>query len=321
MRSRNRFLAAAGLAAALGLSATLPASAGATLSIGTVTRNGASATVSGAAAFDAITAAQSVIGTSAVFGGGLPNEVADPAGLQLTGAKIAPLADGSGLRFIWEVKDLPEQIPPEGVRYNWAIDIGQNTYQLQAKRTNMLNVTTTEDPLGHARQLPGNFFQLRGNCVANYFGTPQPVAGCYHYAWLQGAFDIANNSITIDWPFNTKDSINRIVAPDFKPGAVVVAHDGSKSATMSIAASGQAVVSNTQVSKFINSWSSYFIGPKIQLGVGPADADPASVEYASTANLTGGSFTGTVSGLDEDNNAVFVRACNGAECTYASKAV
>jgi hypothetical protein len=170
--------------------------------------------------------------------------------------------------------------------------------------------------MGHIKQVAAqkDFFQLRGACVTNYFNTPgTAVAGCYHLAFLDGSFDIANKKVTIDLPYETRDSINRIVAPDFKPGAVLVP---VLSAGMSIAASFQAVVSTSDLSQYINEWNQYFIGGVVQLGAGTPSADPESVTYNSTATLSGGNFTGTVGGLTTTKNTVFVRACSALECSY-----
>jgi hypothetical protein len=138
--------------------------------------------------------------------------VAEAAGIDLVDAKVLPLPDGSGLRFIWEVSNLPAQVPPEGVRYNWSFTAGGAQFQLQAKRTNLASVTTTEDPVGYVQQVSkGDFFQLRGACQTSYQGTP--AAGCYHLAFLKGAFDVANKQVSIDVPYQTRDSIGRLSPP------------------------------------------------------------------------------------------------------------
>src|SRR5688572_7637811 len=83
-----------------------PVTAAPSVSIGTVTVTGGSAAITGTALFPAITTPQTVIGEETALGagsvGGTP--VGDTAGLNLTGADIVPLADGSGLRFIWTVQ-------------------------------------------------------------------------------------------------------------------------------------------------------------------------------------------------------------------------
>jgi hypothetical protein len=165
------------------------------------------------------------------------------------------------------------------------------------------------------------FFQLRGACTDHYPVTQSPVAGCYHLGFFPGRFDIANKTVSFDLPFNARDSVGRLVAPDFKPGAVLLEN---QSAGMSIAAAFQAVVGNTNTSDFINGWNPYFVGPGVQLGVGPAGADlsdPEAVTFTQNATLNpDGTFTGSVSGLTSSNNTVYVRACSGATCAYASVA-
>jgi hypothetical protein len=284
----------------------------------TATKSGSTATVTGTATFGAITAPESVVGTASDTDF-QQADVAKAAGIDLVDAQIAPLADGSGLRFIWKVSSLPDQVPPEAVRYTWSFKIGDTQYQLQAKRTNIASITTAENPVGHVKQLASQqpFFQLRGACVASYEGTP--TAGCYHLAFLKGSFDVANKAITIDLPFNTRDDIGRLVAPDFKPGVKLVEN---LTAGMSIVGAFQAVIGNTSTSDYINGWSPFFIGPQVALAVGPADADTSDPEaLAFGPNLTlnaNGSFSGTISGLTATNNTVYVRACNGESCAFTS---
>jgi hypothetical protein len=296
------------------------ASAAPAVTITGVTLNGGTGSVTGTAAFEAITAAQSVVSDESTFGGAAPGNSAagDAIGLDIQNGTITPIANG--LRFTWIMGSMPAQVPPEGVRYVWAFKIGNNTYQLQAKRTNMASVNTVEDPMGHINQLAAqkNFFQLRGACVENYTNTPQPVNGCYHLAWLNGSFDVANKSVSMDMPFETKDQIGRLVAPDFKPGAVLVDNGGTFTAGMVIAASAQAAVSNTQTSQFINGVKSYYIGPQITLGVAAAGTAPETVTYNAPTTLNGGTFNGTVSGIAGAKNTVFARACNGTECSFSS---
>jgi len=290
---------------------SLPAGAAPQVAITSAVRNGAQATVSGTAAFTPSAEPVSVGGTNTNFANAA---FAEQAGIDLVDARIAPLADGKGLRFIWQLKNLPEQVPPEGVRYTWALQIAGRQYQLQAKRTNMTSITTLEDPVNHVQQLAvGGFFQLRGACQTSYEGLP--TSGCYHLAFLSGGFDAAKDQVFLDWPYETRDEIGRLVAPDFKPGVVL---EELLTASMSITAGMQAFISNTTVSDYNNGWTPYFVGNVVQLGVGAASTSPASATYTSRAALSGDTFTGTVSGVSDKNNTVFVRACNAAECSYAT---
>ena len=310
MRLSRVARATAAIACVVGLTAG-PASAAPTVAITSVVRDTAAgkATVAGTAAFPAITEAQSVGGTNTEFA---DPAVAEAAGINLTDAKILPLPDGSGLRFIWQLSSLPAQVPPEGVRYTWAFRIGETQFQLQAKRSNLVSITTAEDPVGHVKQASvGNYFQLRGACVASYEGTP--TAGCYHLAFLQGAFDTAAKTVSIDLPYNTKDAIGRLVAPQFKPGVLI---EENLTANMSITSAFQAVVSNTQISDYTNGWDPYYVGPRVDLATGSATAAPAGLNYATPATLTGDTFTGTVP-MTGSATTVYARACNGTECSFA----
>ncbi|MDQ3991948.1 MAG: hypothetical protein M3245_06550, partial [Actinomycetota bacterium] len=280
-------------------------------------RTGNSGTVSGTVAFPEVTGPQNVGGTRTNYANAAVEAAGEAAGITLTGAEIAPLPNNAGLRFTWKVNSMPDQVPPEGVRYTWGLSIDGRQYQLQAKRTNMASVTTYEDPQGHIKHLQSqqNFFQLRGACVDNYFGAPVAVSGCYHLAFLNGSFNPASKTVTMDWPYETKDSIGRIVAADFKPGAALVPLN---TAGMSIGGSFQAFITNATLSNFINNWQTYFVGGQVHLGVGTATASAEGVDYTTRATVDGGSFTGTVTGMSNMLNTVFVRACNGTTCAYAS---
>lgn len=294
------------------------ASAAPTVGLSSATASGGSVTVTGTAAFPQITQPQSVVGDNAIITQGAAggSELGNMAGLRIVDAGISEI--NGGLRFTWFLQDIPDQgIPPEIVRYNWAFKIDGRLFQLQAKSTNVASVTTLEDPVGHAQQLQAQrpFFQLRGACVSNYLGTPSN--GCYHLAFLNGNVNTTANTVSVDLPFNTKDSIGRLVAPEFVPGKTLVDNEGDSTAGMAIAASFQAVVSNTITSQYINGYDAWRIGGRVELGLGSFGQNPASVSYTTTATLDGGTFSETLAN-PAGANTVFARACNGTECAYAS---
>jgi hypothetical protein len=317
-RGRNLVaLAAAGLMLLQGQASAAP-----TLAISGVTVTGGTGSVTGTAEFAPITAPQSVTTDLAPVGG---NAAAlalwDNAGLDLRGATIEPVA--GGLKFTWLLNSMPPQVPPEGVRYTWGIRIGTRTYQLQAKRTNLVGFTTAEAPVDHIQQAAAqkNFFQLRGNCVPAYPVANSPVAGCYHLAFLDGSFDIANKQVTMTLPFEAKDSIGRVVAPDFKAGAVLTNTDAADAgtATMTIAAGFQALVSNTTSNRYINGIAPYYTAPQVSLAVAAANIeDMSGLTFNTLATISNGSFSGNVSGLTATKNTVYARACYGVDCTYSS---
>lgn len=299
----------AAVACVIGLAA-VPAAAAPTVSITEAVRDGSRAHVTGTAAFAPITEGQSVGGLNKDFA---DVAVADAAGINLVDAKILPLEDNSGLRFTWQLKSLPAQVPPEGVRYTWSFRVGETQFQLQAKRTNLASITTAEDPVGHAKQATiGEYFQLRGACVASYEGTP--TSGCYHLAFLKGKFDTAAKTVSVDLPYNTRDAIGRLVAPQFRPGVII---EENLTAGMSIVAAFQAVIGNTSTSDYTNGWDPYYVGPRVDLAVGSARSTPDQLDYATPASLSGGTFSGIVDGLTATATTVFARACNGTECQYA----
>lgn len=311
---RTALLATLLTLASVGLLAQ-PAAAANSVAFTDVTLSGNTATVEGTYAFPAITTPQDVGGTNTAFA--VP-EVAAAAGVDLVAGKIIPIT--GGLRFVWEISNMPPEVPPEGVRYTWSFKIGTTQFQLQAKRTNLASTTTTEDPVGHIQQFAAqkNFFQLRGACQTEYQGAP--VAGCYHLAWLNGAFNIAAKTVTMDLPYETRDQIGRLVAPEFKPGVVL---EEQQTASSSITSNFQVVISNTTTSDYINGWEPYFVGGRVQLGVGNHTASPEGITYGAPVSLNAGTFEATLSGLSGSANTVFVRACNGttATCAYASQRV
>jgi hypothetical protein len=213
--------------------------------------------------------------------------------------------------FTWRLADVPDTIPPEGVRYTWAFAAGGQTYQLQVKSSNVAGITTTEDPVGHAEQAASRttWFQLRGACEDAYRGLA--VSGCYHLGFFQGTVDPVGNTITMVLPFGARDRIGRVVAESFTRGTEITPVE---TAGASIAGSYQAVVSNNTTSSFINGWKPVFTGPTVQLGVGrPGLANPMTATWSGVADYdeATGAFSGTVSGLTATNSAVYARICHG----------
>ncbi|MFP5218991.1 MAG: hypothetical protein ACLGIG_04540 [Actinomycetes bacterium] len=292
-------------AAALTSSALAAPSA---LTIDSATRSGSVVTAAGTAAFTGVDGPTAVGGTETPFANA---DVAKAYGIDLVGASIAPLEDGSGLRFVWQLSSLPPVTPPEGVRYTWSFGVGDKTFQLQAKRTNVVSTTTPEDPAGHAGALAGGgFFQLRGNCGDTYLDTV-PLSNCPHLAFLEGAFDPAAATVHMDVPFGLE------VAPEIAPGAVITE---VQTATMSISAAPQAAASTANASEFINGWEPYYApGGNVSVAVGTEKSNPATLSYRPTS-LAEGSWTGTVDRVPSAATLLFARACEGgaSSCTYTS---
>lgn len=302
-------------AAALLLLAALPAGAEPGVTITSAEGNGSTATVAGTATFEVADGPIDVGGSIAGFANA---DAAKALGISLTGAEIEILDDG--LRFIWHVEDLPEQVPPEGIRYTWSFVAADRSYQLQAKSSNLASVTTTEDPVGHAQQAASAepWFQLRGACQGSYQGTG--VAGCYHLAFLEGEFDAANDTVTMEMPFDTRDSIGRLVGEGFSRGVAVTANE---TAGASLTAALQAVVSTTATGSFLNGWDTVYTGPSVAAFAGKSGqkAPPFGAEWQPLdLDEATGAFSGTVTGLSAANDTVVVRACNVTTCTFAEVA-
>lgn len=236
--------------------------------------------------------------------------VADAVGIDLQTAGIEELEDGSGLRFSWQLgSDLPPEGVPEGVRYTWTFDSGGETYQLQAKRTNVLSSTTAESPSDHALELAEGdwWYQLRGACVdgGGYPVPESPVSGCYHLGFFEGDVDPAAGTISMELPYEATDQIGRLVAGTFKRGTPITAQT---SAGSSIAASMQAAISNSTISQFLNGWGTYHPGTTVAVALGDAEGPTGGYQLLDTAGdgFFGGSLTGAGTHL-------WVRACSGYE--------
>ncbi len=232
--------------------------------------------------------------------------VADAIGIDLQDAFVEELEDGSGLRFTWQMATaLPVDGVPEAVRYNWAFQAGDQTYQLQVKRSNLLNISTAEAPIDHVTEFTEGdwFFQLRGACTPAYLVPGSPVAGCYHLGFFDGAVDTAAGTVSMDLPYEAEDAIGRLVAGTFQRGTPITE---SQSANMSITASGQAVVSNTLTSQFINGWGTYYPGTVVSVALG--DAQGPTGTYVLLDTDGDGSFAGSIDGA---GTHLWVQACSG----------
>lgn len=233
-------------------------------------------------------------------------DVADAIGIDLQDGLIEETEDGSGLRFTWQLgSDLPPEGVPEGVRYNWSFQAGDQTYQLQAKRSNLASVTTPEAPVDHVVEAAEGdwWFQLRGACTANYLVEQNPVAGCYHLGFFDGDVDTATGTVSMVLPYEAQDSIGRVVAGTFQRGTPI---SENQSAGMSITASAQAMVSNTASSAYINGWGTYYPGTAVSVALG--DAGGPTSAYTQLDTPGDGSFAGSLSGA---GTHLWVKACSG----------
>ncbi len=302
---RPRATAAVGLAAALSLSTlAFGASVGEGDTVASAARDGETVTFSGFA--NTTDPGASRIPGEFFLTEFADQQAADALGLDLQDAFIEEVEDGSGLRFTWQMAtDIPAEGVPEAVRYNWAFQAGDQTYQLQVKRTNLLNITTAEAPIDHAAELAEGdwFFQLRGACTPEYLVAGSPVAGCYHLGFFDGDVDTSTGTVSMVLPYEAEDAIGRLVAGTFRRGTPITE---SQSAGMSITASGQAVVSNTATSQFINGWGTYYPGTVVSVGLGDAEGPTSGYSLLDTAG--DGSFAGTLVGA---GTHLWVEACSG----------
>lgn len=232
--------------------------------------------------------------------------IAEAAGIDLTGARIEELDDASGLRFVWEVSNLPDPVPPEAVRYTWVFEVDGQSYQLQAKSSNLASVTTAEAPEDHLLEAAegDGWFQLRGACADAYLVEQNPVSGCYHLGFFDGAFDSANGEVVFDLPYEATDRIGRLVAGTFQRGSKLVA---GVSANMSVAATFQALVSNTTTAQYMGAtWGPYYAGTYVEAALGSAGQAPSSFTALDTDG--DGSFAGALTGAGD---TLWIRSCRG----------
>lgn len=297
MRTTRRLAAAAAIGA-LALSTMAAEGDGAVAPTveATGTRAGGVVTVSGTATPGSGIGAESIEGFLTSFA---EANVGNAGGINLQDAFIEQTDEG--LVFTWKVESLAAPAAPEVVRYTWSFAVGEATFQLQAKSTNVASVTLADDPAGHVTHA-GSSFQVRGNCVAEYMGTP--VSNCPHIGWTDGAFNTADGTITMTIPFDFDERI--------QPGAVILEN---QTASASVAANYQAVASNNTTGSYINDWKQPYSVGLVVWGVAfPSDADPTKVKGGKPLTLNAdGTFSGEIE--VEDDETAFVRACTGFTCT------
>jgi hypothetical protein len=276
--------------------------------------SGSSVSVNGAAVFGG--EAPVTLATDDAGDGPLHADTSRQTGVDLTGGFVSqPDPANPTLSFEWKVTNLPPPSSlPEAIRYTIPFKIntasGEKTYQLQAKYSNVASVTMADDPAGHGRA-PGTFFQLRGNCVANYQGAP--LANCPHVAWLTGSFNATTDTVRIDLP------LGQSYAPDIAPGAVLLPN---VVATTTISASYQAVASNaTTTDEALWGEEVTYTVPStsVRLGIAPAGTNPDNVNFSKAATVNdSGSFTGSLDAPGPGSYEVFAKACFGSNCAVRS---
>lgn len=275
--------------------------------------------VTGSATFAGETA-PTVVATDPSGDGPMIADASAAAGIDLVRADVwQSNAAWPSLEFRWEVDDLPspETAPgsvPEVLRYSWGFTVDDERYLLSAKLSNQAGTTSTDDPAGPAAHV-GRAFELLGDCQA-----PAPEAGpvCRHLAWLDGAFDVTEEMVSIMVP------VGAPYAPDIAPGAVLETTQTVTDAAPSIAAAYHVVVTGhgtsaggTTVGSMADgtTWSSYTIPAGIvRLGVAPSGSDPAEVTYDREAEVRAdGSYRADLGAIPAGWR-VYAQACFGSTC-------
>jgi len=248
-------------------------------------------------------------------GDGVGGDVSSQTGVDITEVSVQqPDAGYPMLVFRFKVTDLPFSrtgLPPEVERLtiSFRTGIGGAQWFVQAKSTAVAQSTIADDPAGHVTEV-GRAFQLRGNCQL----IGGVLTSCGHVAWLDGAFDVANDTVSIRVPVGSP------AAAAIASGVTLVPAT-SPSSTADIYAAYQ-VVADNNFTRDIVTWeqeNTYTVPARaVRLGVAPEGTDPASVTYVTEATLAAdGSFTGAVGSVPA-GSAVFARACFGTSCAYSS---
>lgn len=240
----------------------------------------------------------------------------DATGVDALGAKVyQPDPYVPELAFEWHVTNLPEprgQVP-ELTRYLWAFNTGPNQkqFQLQGKFSNMTSITLVDEQQGHVENI-GHAFQLRGNCVTEYQGTP--IANCPHVEWLEGHWDTVNDRARIFLP------VGASFAPEIQPGAVLKPQLVAGSA---IAAAYQAVVTNTQISDVVEWFEEdpYTVPVREAfVGVAPAGTPEGQVSYQPVTLDGNDDFSVSVPAGSEAQD-VYLKACFDGRCEVTTTTV
>jgi hypothetical protein len=207
------------------------------------------------------------------------------------------------LLFTFKLTDFPLPVTgeiPELGQYLWQFSVDSGTYGIFVKTSALLQTSTPDDPTGTITKTT-RAFDLRGNCA---------TFACQHLAWLDGSFDLANETVTVRLP------IGASFLPKLQPGVLL---DTSAILARLQVASGQASISD-----LADSISNLpFRAPQrtVALGVADPGADPAQVAYG-TPQVVGpdGAFSANLGSVAADK-AVFAKACFGNTCSYRSVTV
>jgi hypothetical protein len=244
------------------------------------------------------------------------DEPGDPAGAQagidMIGAQIYQPDPAKPLvQFAWQVAQLPPTgSVPEVVRYIFDILVnggpasGGSEYLIQAKYSNVVSSTVTDDPQGHLMHIPGAF-QIRGHCAV--VGV---INSCPHLAWLEGAFDVTHGVVYIGIP------LGQSYAPDLAPGAIFTPNTANGYDT---AACFQAAISNANLCDE-STWipASYTVPQEtVKLGIAKASTPVSKVKFTTPATLTpDGKFAGSLSrgSLGAGKYNVWAQACFASNC-------
>ena len=126
--------------------------------------------------------------------------IGDAFGMDLTGAEMA--YDGKNVTFVIKLSSLPPSGGfPEGVRYIWDFNVNNELYELDGKFTNYTRgaCDPTSGQCPPPRDPGLQPFIVRTNCTTDNT-TPVALTLCEEVANVQGVFDAAAGTITVDVP-------------------------------------------------------------------------------------------------------------------------
>jgi len=220
-------------------------------------------------------------------------QIAGRTGTDLVGAAIYRPDPAIASVFLeWRVADLPDDVPI-AVRYTLPFRLGDETYQVVARRSGALGLATGDPESQGAHAAHG--FQLRGDCIDGL--------RCTHLQWLTGSFVPEDDLVRVKLPLGA--------LPGLTGGATLMGPTGDPGLSQVQAAleSGQADSA---------SWGAFtyrVAEREVLLGIAPAGTPEGEVEFTTTASIDpSGGFGGSVALPGPGEWDVWARACFGTSC-------
>lgn len=214
-------------------------------------------------------------------------------GTDLAGAAVyRPDPNVAAVFLEWRVTDLPDDVP-DGVRYTLPFRLGEDTYEIVARRTAAATLAMADDPEG----FPGHAahaFQLRGDCGGDL--------GCTHLAWLTGSFVPDDDLVRVKLPLGPLLGLE---------GGDVLSGPGAQGPA-EIQAAFEAGPADAAT------WGGFtyrVAEPEVSLGIAPAGTPEGDVVFTASAGIDpSGGFGGQLGVPGPGEWDVWAKACFGTSC-------